>query len=362
MILLWITAAVALIGALAPWILFSRPRTLPETEGSEEVPADCSVIIPARNEEHRLPALLESLNKQTVLPREIIVADDGSTDGTAACARRYGATVVPVLRTDTSWTGKTGALAAGAEVAQGTWLCFCDADINAGPRLFAKLFGSTPAPSEIISIQPRHRVYCLYEQLSMLFNMLILMGVGGFSVLPLKPSGAFGPFLCIHRERYFGGGGHRGVRRKILEHLSFGREHIDRGGSLRLYTGGSDLTFRMYPAGFKDLWDGWVKGFSSGAGASRAPFLILSILWIGAMLAAPAGILLTEGADLIFAGALCSLAVHLLIYLRQVGSFSLLNILILPLHGVFFIILFTWSAVRVNLLHRVTWKGREVQQ
>lgn len=50
------------------------------------------VLIPAFNEEESLPLVLTALPKAGV--REVIVCDNGSTDGTAEVARQYGATVV----------------------------------------------------------------------------------------------------------------------------------------------------------------------------------------------------------------------------------------------------------------------------
>ncbi len=44
--------------------------------------ADLSVIVPTYNREHFLARALHSVLRQTVLPREIIVVDDGSTDRT----------------------------------------------------------------------------------------------------------------------------------------------------------------------------------------------------------------------------------------------------------------------------------------
>ena len=56
--------------------------------------ADVTVIVPAYNEAASLGDTLASLRAQTVPPREIIVVDDCSTDGTGDVARRLGVTVV----------------------------------------------------------------------------------------------------------------------------------------------------------------------------------------------------------------------------------------------------------------------------
>ena len=53
-----------------------------------------TVIVPAYNEEHGLPATLESLLRQTEPPDEIIVVDDCSLDRTREVALSYGVTCV----------------------------------------------------------------------------------------------------------------------------------------------------------------------------------------------------------------------------------------------------------------------------
>jgi glycosyltransferase involved in cell wall biosynthesis len=55
--------------------------------------SDTVVFIPAWNEEENLPGVFEDLNR--VLPdADVLVVDDGSTDGTAAVARAHGAEVL----------------------------------------------------------------------------------------------------------------------------------------------------------------------------------------------------------------------------------------------------------------------------
>ena len=55
--------------------------------------SDTLVFIPAWNEEENLPAVLDELHDR--LPQaDILVVDDGSTDGTAGVARSHGAQVL----------------------------------------------------------------------------------------------------------------------------------------------------------------------------------------------------------------------------------------------------------------------------
>ena len=57
------------------------------------MPSDTLVFIPAWNEEENLPGVLDEL--RTGLPAsDVLVVDDGSTDGTATVARSHGAEVL----------------------------------------------------------------------------------------------------------------------------------------------------------------------------------------------------------------------------------------------------------------------------
>jgi len=89
-----------------------------------------SVIIPTLNEAAYLPDLLDALAAQTRPPDEIIVADAGSTDGTAELARARGARVV---RGGMPAAGRN----AGARAATGELLLFLDADVTPPPDFIA---------------------------------------------------------------------------------------------------------------------------------------------------------------------------------------------------------------------------------
>ncbi|HYW82037.1 MAG TPA: glycosyltransferase, partial [Spirochaetia bacterium] len=53
-----------------------------------------SIVIPTFNEAAYLPRLLSSISAQDFRDREIIVADNGSRDGTRDVAKKHGARVV----------------------------------------------------------------------------------------------------------------------------------------------------------------------------------------------------------------------------------------------------------------------------
>ena len=85
-----------------------------------------TAIIPAYNEADRIMATVEAAR---ALPgvHQVIVVDDGSTDGTAGNARQAGAVVTAHRRN----RGKAAAMETGADAATGDMLLFLDADLGA---------------------------------------------------------------------------------------------------------------------------------------------------------------------------------------------------------------------------------------
>jgi len=85
-----------------------------------------SFIVPAYNEERLLGATLDALRAAALAtgePYELIVADDASTDRTAAIAAQHGAIAVSVAHRQIAATRNSG-----ARKANGDWLIFVDAD------------------------------------------------------------------------------------------------------------------------------------------------------------------------------------------------------------------------------------------
>jgi glycosyltransferase involved in cell wall biosynthesis len=114
---------------------------------SAAVRHDFAVIIPAFNEVENMPALVRELRaafERHGLAGEVVLVDDGSTDGTAerAVAEADGWDRLRVVRHRRNF-GKTEALVTGAEHTDARWLVLFDADLQHTPdeipRFLARL-------------------------------------------------------------------------------------------------------------------------------------------------------------------------------------------------------------------------------
>jgi glycosyltransferase involved in cell wall biosynthesis len=97
--------------------------------------SNVSVVIPCYNAARFLGETLRSVLGQTRLPLEVIVVDDGSTDGSDAVAESFGPPV-RVVRQDHRYD--SAARNRGIEEAKGEWIAFLDADDLWLPRKLEK--------------------------------------------------------------------------------------------------------------------------------------------------------------------------------------------------------------------------------
>jgi 4,4'-diaponeurosporenoate glycosyltransferase len=335
-LLLWL-AGFLLLSRLRPRAEFSMPRP----------PPSASVIIPARNEEHNLPKLLRSIALQPLKLHEIIVVDDGSTDHTAELARQLGAKVIPSQPVPEGWRGKTWACHQGAKTATGDLLLFVDADTWFEPGGLAHALSAYK--SGAFSIGPYHAVQKPYEDLSLFFNLNMIVGT--------VPNGLFGQMLLVDRDSYRRIRGHETVRGRILENFWLANQFRAAGIPVRSVAGRSVLSFRMYPNGLGELIQGWTKGFASGAGQTPRETLLLVVAWMIGLMLAPLGGLAT--CDWLRWGAaylLC--AAQVAWFSRLAGAFRWFTALLYPVPLIFFFVVFAWSTLRSG--KRVQWKGREI--
>lgn len=114
-----------------------------------------SVVVPLYNKATYIKATLASVIAQTVRADEIIVVDDGSTDGSGDLVRS-GFPQVKVLTQPNQGVG--AARNRGLTEARNTWVAFLDGDDLWLPNHLAELSGLIGAFPECILVSSRYRV------------------------------------------------------------------------------------------------------------------------------------------------------------------------------------------------------------
>ncbi len=100
----------------------------------EKPVADISIIAPNYNNGRFLAGFIESVVSSTILPRELIIVDDGSTDESAAVFERFSHIgFLKVIRFP-AHRGLTEALNAGLELASGKYIMRADPDDTLFPE------------------------------------------------------------------------------------------------------------------------------------------------------------------------------------------------------------------------------------
>lgn len=101
--------------------------------------SNISVIVPTYNEEKTILRCLEALGEQALKPKEIIIVDDGSTDGTEREILRFAQNDQRVKIFKQHHKGPGTARNLGASKATGDILVFVDADMRFSPTFLDEL-------------------------------------------------------------------------------------------------------------------------------------------------------------------------------------------------------------------------------
>lgn len=112
---------------------------------SDEAPAVVSVVMPAWNREVPIRDAIESVRRQSLRAWELIVVDDGSTDGTREIVSAYARLDSRIRLVEADHLGVCAARNRGIEEAQGEFLAFLDSDNTWRPDFLRNMYAGLTA-------------------------------------------------------------------------------------------------------------------------------------------------------------------------------------------------------------------------
>lgn len=263
-----------------------------------------SILIPARNEAHRIAPTIRSLLAQRGIENlEILVLDDGSSDGTSQVVHeiadgdeRLRVIVGADEDPPPGWIGKPWACQRLAEAAKGTVLVFVDADVELDPHAVAATVTMLRERGlDLVSPIPHQEAVTMVERL---IQPLLNWAWVSLVSIPLVTgtshgtwAAAIGQFLVVDATAYRLSGGHTMVREKVVEDLAFAQEFKRRGFAGLPAIGADIATCRMYDDG-REVFDGYTKSLwslfpgwlpmSAAAAATAITFVIPLSAAVGA--------------------------------------------------------------------------------
>ncbi len=290
--LLWGCVAGAVAGAVHAGVnarLLRRPYASEST-----IDSSVSVLLPVRDEAHRLEPCLRALLAQDGVA-EILILDDRSTDGTPDLVRRLvdddpRVRLVTGNEPPPGWLGKPHACQQLAGESRADVLVFVDADVVLAPHAVAAAVSLlTDSGLDLISPYPRQIAGSIAERL-----VQPLLQWSWLTFLPLRLaersarpslSAANGQFLVVRRDAYLRAGGHKAVRGEVIEDVALLRAVKRAGGRGGVVDGTGLATCRMYD-GWHELRDGYGKSLWAAFGSPAGAFMATGLL--GALYVVPA--------------------------------------------------------------------------
>ncbi len=324
-----------------------------------------SILIPARNEEENIGALLAQLTALDYCALEIIVYNDHSTDRTEDIVNHWTAinSAVKIINGHTlpqGWLGKNYACHRLAQEATGTVLLFLDADVRVGKDLIKRsIVHLQKNELHLLSIFPKQIVTSIGEKVSVpLLNWILLSLLPLFLIQKLKSgvfSAANGQFMMFNAAKYKAIWPHEKYKSNGVEDMAIMRLFQKEKLGSDILLGDDDISCRMYD-GLDTAIDGFTKSIFQFFGNSKfvtisfgiittiAPFLIYSKLGIRWMAAYLIGMV----------------SVRIFVSLASRQSVIQNLLLAIPQHLVFLVII--TKGLITNKQKKLLWKGRNILQ
>lgn len=248
-----------------------------------------SVLVPARNEEHNISAIINSLLVQDYPSYEVIVLNDNSEDNTGAILDEIKKAHPELIilngkPLEKGWTGKCFACKQLVDVSKGSYILFTDADTIHNPNsLRDSVTIALTRNADMLTLFPKIQMVTFAEKLIMpmlWFTVLMLLPFyfvdkKGF----IKFSIGMGPFMLFRKTSYEKIGGHVSVKNAIVEDVWLARKIKEHGLQLVVEDGRQMLMVRMY-RNLKEIWNGFSKNIFAGFEFSSVALFSVNLMYL----------------------------------------------------------------------------------
>ena len=341
-----------------------------------------SILVPARNEEHRvLEKCIRSILAQDYGRFEVIAVDDRSTDATGSILERLATEdqrleVIHGKELPAGWLGKPYAMQQAMDRARGEWVLATDADIIFEPSaLRTALQRTLEAEGDALTLIPHFEAASFWERVMIpAWAWVFLMFTLFYRSNDPKSDRAvgIGGFFLIRRAVLDRVGGYEALKDEVMEDARLAERIKHSGARLLVEQAPALIRTRMYKT-FAEMWECSTKNWFSGVNFSL-PFALFGVASMYAVAVVPP--LLAIASAIAFVTGVSSSAwllfipaaltwvcqVVILMAVSKPSKVPFVYALTAPLGlAVMYAMLFD-SSIRISTGRGVTWKGRKIYE